>query len=137
MQIFPQIAQLFPLVLAPGVVALARRQRPLARIDGPLLVGLCVIGAAVLWTLLLAVAYEEPVTRSVVARGILMGLASVCADTWATRKAKAQEGPAAREETPSAAPTVAAPPDLTPRPDVPKPREMQLNFDDAGSIVKP
>jgi hypothetical protein len=46
MPLFPQIAQLFPLVLAPGVVALARRQRPLARIDGPLLVGLCVIGAA-------------------------------------------------------------------------------------------
>ncbi len=129
MPLFPQVAQLFPLVLAPGVVALARRQRPLARIDGPLLVGLCVVGAAVLWTLLLAVAYEEPITRSVVARGILMGLASVCADTWATRKAKTQEEPAPAAETPSAEPTVeAAPPDLTPRNDVPR-GTMDLEFD--------
>lgn len=127
MPLFPQIAQLFPLVLAPGVVALARRQKRLAWLDGLLLVGLCVVGAAVLWTLLIAVAYEEPISRAVVARGVLMGLAAVCADTWATRKAKAQEEPAVREETPSAAPTIAAPPDLTPRNDVPR-REMDLDF---------
>ena len=131
MPIFAQVSQFFPLVLAPGVVALARRQKRLAWLDGPLLVWSCVVGAAVLWTLLIAVAYEEPITRGVVGRGVLLGLTSALADTWATRKGKAQEVAAPAAETPSAEPTVeAAPVDLTPRNDLPRePREMDLNFD--------
>ena len=126
---FSSVAQFFPLILAPGVVALARRQRRLAWIDGPLLVWSCVVGAAVLWTLLIAVAYEEPITRGVVGRGVLLGLTSALADTWATRKGKAQEEAAPAPETPSAEPTVeAAPPDLTPRNDVPR-GTMDLEFD--------
>lgn len=139
MPLFPQVAQFFPLILAPGVVALARRQRRLAWIDGPLLVWACVVGAAVLWTLLLAAAMGEDITRGVVGRGVLLGLTSALADTWATRKGKAQEEAAPAPETPSAEPTVeAAPVDLTPRNDLPRePREMQLNFDDSKVTVKP
>ena len=129
MPLFPQVAQFFPLILAPGVVALARRQRRLAWIDGPLLVWSCVVGAAVLWTLLLAAAMGEDITRGVVGRGVLLGLTSALADTWATRKGKAQEEAAPVPETPSAEPTVeAAPPDLTPRNDVPR-GTMDLEFD--------
>ena len=126
---FSSVAQFFPLILAPGVVALARRQRRLAWIDGPLLVWACVVGAAVLWTLLLAAAMGEDITRGVVGRGVLLGLTSALADTWATRKGKAQEEAAPAAETPSAEPTVeAAPPDLTPRNDVPR-GTMDLEFD--------
>lgn len=135
MPIFPQLAQVFPLILAPGVIALARKQRRLAWLDGPVLVGLAVIGAAVLWTLLLAMAYEETITRSVVARGVLLGIVAVAGDTWATRKRKAQEEPAPAQETPSAAPTVeVVPPEMTPRNDVPRPREMQLDFRDGEKV---
>ena len=125
---FSSVAQFFPLILAPGVVALARRQRRLAWIDGPLLVWSCVVGAAVLWTLVLAAAMGEDITRAVIGRGVLLGLTSALADTWATRKGKAQEEAAPVPETPSAEPTVeAAPVDLTPRNDVPR-REMDLDF---------
>ena len=86
MPLFSQVSQFFPLILAPGVVALARRQKRLAWIDGPLLVWSCVVGAAVLWTLLLAAAMGEDIGRAVVARGVIMGLTSALADTWATRK---------------------------------------------------
>lgn len=102
---FSQLVQLFPLILAPGVIALARRQKRLAWLDGPVLVWSAVVGAAVLWTLLLALAYSEPITRGVVARGVLLGLLSACADTWATRKAKPAEGASPAQQTPSAAPT--------------------------------
>ena len=126
---FSSVAQFFPLILAPGVVALARRQRRLAWIDGPLLVWSCVVGAAVLWTLVLAAAMGEDITRGVVGRGVLLGLTAALADTWATRKGKAQEEAAPAAETPSAEPTVeAAPPDLTPRNDVPR-GTMDLEFD--------
>jgi hypothetical protein len=113
MPLFPQVAQFFPLILAPGVVALARRQKRLAWIDGPLLVWCCVVGAAVLWTLLLAAAMGEDITRAVVARGVIMGLTSALADTWATRKTADPPEPDA--QVPADAPTVvAAPPDVTP-----------------------
>ena len=111
MPLFPQVAQFFPLILAPGVVALARRQQRLAWIDGPLLVWACVVGAAVLWTLVLAAAMGEDITRAVVARGVIMGLTAALADTWATRKT-----PAAEPQVPPEPPTVPAAPDVTPLP---------------------
>ena len=116
MPLFPQVAQFFPLILAPGVVALARRQQRLAWIDGPLLVWACVVGAAVLWTLLLAAAMGESITRAVIARGVIMGLTSALADTWATRKKADPPEPDA--QVPADAPTVvSAPPDVTPLPE--------------------
>ena len=112
---FSSVAQFFPLILAPGVVALARRQRRLAWIDGPLLVWSCVVGAAVLWTLVLAAAMGEDITRAVIARGVIMGLTSALADTWATRNKADSPGPDA--QVPADAPTVvSAPPDVTPLP---------------------
>ena len=116
MPLFPQVAQFFPLILAPGVVALARRQQRLAWLDGPLLVWSCVVGAAVLWTLLLAAAMGEGITRAVIGRGVFMGLTSALADTWATRKKADPPEPDA--QVPADAPTlVSAPPDVTPLPE--------------------
>jgi hypothetical protein len=134
---FSQLAQFFPLVLAPGVIAMVRRQKRLAWLDGPVRVWAAVVGAAVLWTLLLALAYEEPITRSTVARGVLMGLTAALADTWATRKAKAQEEPPPAQE--QASPAVAddrstevvAPP-LTPE-NTGTRREMDLDWKDSPS----
>ena len=112
---FPQIAQFFPLILAPGVIAMVRRQKPFRWLDGPLLVWLAVIGAAVLWTLLIALAYSEAITRGVVGRGVLLGITAALADTWATRKKLDPEAFAeVRLPMPSAPPTDVALPDLTP-----------------------
>lgn len=140
---FSQLAQVFPLILAPGVIAMARRQRVFRWLDGPVRVWLAVIGAAVLWTVLLSLAYSEPISRAVIARGVLQGLVAACADTWATRKAKTQEEPAPPEQSASKAPAgtfsddrsteVAAPP-LTPE-NTGARREMDLDWKDSPSGV--
>lgn len=118
MPLFPQIAQFFPVVLAPGVVALVRRQRPLPWLDGPVVVWLAVCGAAVLWAIVCGLATGESFGPEMVRRGLLLGLVSACAHTLATGKGKPAEVATPPGDTPSeAAPTlVAAPPDVTPAP---------------------
>lgn len=78
---FAEISRLFPLVLAPAVVALARRQKRVVWLDGIVLVWLAVCGAAVLWALLIAVTAGEAIGPEVVRRGLLMGLVAAATHT--------------------------------------------------------
>lgn len=91
MPTFQAISEFFPVILAPGVVALARGRWPGVHraVDG-LLVWLAVVGAAVLWALVLGAAHGEPVGYEMVRRGFVLGLVSACAHTL-VRKPKAEE----------------------------------------------
>ena len=91
---FEAIAQFFPVILAPGVVALARGRWPGVHraVDG-LIVWLAVIGAAVVWAVLLGAAFGEPFGPDMVRRGFVLGLVSACAHTWATFKKPAAAAP--------------------------------------------
>lgn len=94
MSTFESIAQFFPLVLAPGVVALARGRWPGVHraVDG-LLVWLAVTGAAVLWTLAIGAAFGEPFGPDMVRRGFLLGLVSACGHTLAKYRPKPADPP--------------------------------------------
>ena len=89
---FEAISQFFPVILAPGVVALARGRWPGVHraVDG-LIVWLAVIGAACVWAVLLGIAFGEPFGPDMVRRGFVLGLVSACAHTWATYKPKPKE----------------------------------------------
>ena len=91
---FEAISQFFPVILAPGVVALARGRWPGVHraVDG-LIVWAAVIGAAVVWAVILGIAFGEPFGPDMVRRGFVLGLVSACAHTWATFKKPAAEAP--------------------------------------------
>lgn len=101
MPTFEAIAQFFPVILAPGVVALARGRWPRVHkaVDG-LIVWLAVIGAGVLWALVIGVAFGEPFSREMVRRGFLLGLLAACAHTWVKYQPKAEEAPSEPEAVP-------------------------------------
>lgn len=82
------LAQVFPLLLAPAVIAWARRQKPLAFLDGALLVWTCVIGAAVLWTALIDLATGVSLGLETAARGLLCGVVSTITHTLLTGKGR-------------------------------------------------
>lgn len=88
---FEAIAQFFPVILAPGVVALARGRWPGVHraVDG-LIVWAAVIGAACVWAVLLGAAFGEPFGPDMVRRGFVLGLVSACAHTWARYQGKPQ-----------------------------------------------
>lgn len=110
MPTFEAISQFFPVVLAPGVVALARGRWPKVHkaVDG-LIVWAAVIGAAVLWAMVIGAAFGESFSREMVRRGFLLGLVSACGHTLLRRPKPAEEAPEA-----SAPDTVVAPPPVTP-----------------------
>jgi len=60
MQIVDTLLRLFPLVLAPAVVRIARATR-LRWLDGALLVWLAVAGAGVAWTVVIGLATGEAI----------------------------------------------------------------------------
>ncbi len=88
---FVDIARIFPLVIAPGVIAYIRRRWPalvtMGALDG-LVVWLFVVLAAVLFSLLVDFAFGVPVTLDAFRRGVLLGLTSTTAHTLATGKGK-------------------------------------------------
>jgi hypothetical protein len=89
---FLPAAQLFPLIIAPGVVAYVRRRWPATvtsgAIDG-LLVWLFVVLAAVAFSLLIDFAFGVTLGIDAFRRGVLLGLTSATAHTLATGKGKA------------------------------------------------
>jgi hypothetical protein len=101
---FQQVAQLFPLVVAPGVVAYVRRRWPAlvahGYLDG-LVVWLAVVLAAVLFSLLIDFAFGVPITMDGFRRGILLGFTSATTHTLATGKGRAAEAPAAEPSVPA------------------------------------
>jgi hypothetical protein len=135
MPLFAQVSQFFPLVLAPATIRLARQQKRLAGLDGILLVWATVVGAAVLWTVFLAVVFDEPVGRDVVRRGLVLGVVAAFGHTLATGKGKGllpAQPSAAPPGTvslpmPPAPPTEIAPVDVTPA-NTGAQREMDLDW---------
>jgi hypothetical protein len=91
-QAFHLAAQFFPLVIAPGIVAIVRRRWPTlvtsGAIDG-LVVWLAVVLAAVLFSLLIDFAFGATIGIDTYRRGVLLGLTSATAHTLATGKGKA------------------------------------------------
>lgn len=126
MPTFQSLAELFPVILAPGVVALARGRWPRVHkaVDG-LIVWLAVIGAGVLWALVIGAAFGEPFGHEMVRRGFLLGLLAACGHTLAKYRPKEAEP----ESAPSAPDTIAAPPQLTPENTGARPPKMDLEFD--------
>lgn len=123
------LMQVFPLFLAPAVVDMARRQR-FKWLDGILLVWLAVVGAAVLWTVVLGLAMGEPLSREMVARGILCGLVAAVERTLRTGKGRTLL-PAVDPPNPDAVPLVPslpAVPDGPPTPVVTDPPQPDLDF---------
>lgn len=101
MPTFEAIAQFFPVILAPGVVALARGRWPGVHkaVDG-LIVWAAVIGAGVLWALVLGAAFGEPFGHEMVRRGFLLGLLAACGHTLAKYRPKPTEQVPEARETP-------------------------------------
>ena len=134
MQIVDTLPRLFPLVLAPAVVRIARATR-LRWLDGALLVWLAVAGAGVAWTVVIGLATGEAISRAMVARGLLMGLAAAAVHTLATGKGRgllpAQPNAAPPKTVslpmPDAPPTEVAPVDITPA-NTGAQREMDLDW---------
>jgi hypothetical protein len=122
---FVDVAPYFSAVLAPGVVALARRRYPRVgvAVDG-LLVWLAVAGAAVLFSVGIGVTVGEPFGVTMVRRGLLLGFLACAGHTLATGRGRPPVAPL--PDAPSTLDGMTVP--VTPRNDVPR---MQLDFDDA------
>jgi hypothetical protein len=105
---FHTFAQLFPLVIAPGVIAYIRRRWPSTvasgAIDG-LVVWLFVVLAAVLFSLVIDFAFGVSLTIDAFRRGVLLGLTSATAHTLATGKGR----PVAPSPPPVSLPDPSAP----------------------------
>lgn len=112
-----QLTHVFPLLLAPAVIALARRQRRLAWLDGMALVWLAVCGAAVLWTVVLGLAMGEALNRAMVARGLLTGLVAAVSHSFTNGKGRGLL-PTVDPPQPDAPAAVSIPADVIPRPPV-------------------
>lgn len=126
------LMQVFPLFLAPAVVDMARRQR-FKWLDGVLLVWSAVVGAAVLWTIVLGLAMGEHVSREMVARGILCGLVAAVERTLRTGKGRSMlpaVDPPQLDVVPPV-PSLPVVPDATPTPVVTEPPRPDLDFSDA------
>jgi len=88
---FHDLAQFFPLVIAPGLIAYARRRWPSLVANGSLdglVVWLFVVLAAVLFSLAIDFAFGAPVTLDAFRRGVLLGLTSATAHTLVTGKGR-------------------------------------------------
>lgn len=115
MQQFATLAQFFSVLLAPAAIDAARRTKRLGWLDGMLLVWLAVVGAAVLWTVVIGLALGEPIGRTMVARGLLCGLVA-CVERWMrTGKGKSLL-PAIDPPIPDAPAAMSTAADILPRP---------------------
>lgn len=109
--------QAFSVLLAPAAIDAARRTKRLGWLDGMLLVWTAVVGAAVLWTVLIGLAFGEPLSRGMVSQGVLCGLVAVLERWMRTGKGRGLL-PAVDPSNPDAPAALSTPADILPRPPV-------------------
>lgn len=111
---FQDLANLFPAILAPALVAHLRRRCPV--IDGALVL-FCVAVAGVAFSIVIGLAFAEPFSAAMVRRGVLLGVSAVAAHTMAKGKLAPQAAPVVPEPpTPPAIPDAGVTPLATARP---------------------
>lgn len=99
---FADLSQYFPAILAPALVAHLRRRFP--AIDG-WAVWVCVVLAAVAFSLVIGALYAQPPSLEMVRRGVLLGVLAAGAHTVATGKTKEKPPAPAPQPAPSLDPT--------------------------------
>jgi hypothetical protein len=131
-QIFAALAQAFPAVIAPGIVAYVRRRWPTVGhdVDG-LLVWLAVVLAAVAWEVVIGLAFGMREPLLLVRNGIALGVVAASAHTLATGAGKPANAPAQSDaSTLQGAPSDATP-GATARPWPPK-ADLEWSDDKRG-----